>query len=79
MSEGQLFTSSNLSALKKAHMGDATKQRVDSALSSLIDNLVLRSSEEDKATTNERRDKALEWAKGVINEHVNSRNIENSR
>lgn len=59
-------------------MGDATKPRVDSALSSLIDNLVIRSSEENKATTDARRDNALKWAKGVVDRHVNTRKTEDN-
>ena len=77
----QLFTPAHqilLLLLKNAHMGDATSQRVNSALSSLIDNLVLCSSEEDKATTDKRRNNALGWAKGVINRHVNVRKTKNN-
>ena len=54
-------------------MGDTKKQRVDSALSSLIDNLIPRTADEDKATTDEIRDDALEWAKAIIEEHVKNR------
>ncbi len=52
-------------------MGDLRKQRVHSALSSLLDNLILCSSDEDKTTADEWRGDALEWAKGVIDEHAN--------
>ena len=51
-------------------MGDSRKQRVDSALSSLIDNLVPRFANEEEAPVDEKRDDALEWAKGVIDRHV---------
>lgn len=49
---------------------------MNSALSSLIDNLVLCSSEEDKATTDKRRNDALGWAKGVIHRRVKIRKTE---
>ena len=54
-------------------MGDVKKQRVDSALSSLIDNLIPLSLPEDGSTSNERRDDALEWAKTIVHGHVRSR------
>ena len=52
-------------------MGDSKTQRVDSALSSLIDRIVPNSTAEDETTTDEKRDEALEWAKSVIDGHVN--------
>lgn len=53
-------------------MGDVKRQRVDSALSSLIDNLISRSPNEDSSTSNKGRDDALEWAKTVVHGHVRS-------
>ena len=54
-------------------MGDTKKQRVDNALSSLIDNLIPRSADKDNGTTDETRDDALEWAKDIIEGHAKNR------
>lgn len=47
-------------------MGDAKAQRLDDALSSLVDILVPALPDEDEATADERHDDALELARSII-------------
>ena len=51
-------------------MGDEKAQRLDDALSSLVDTLVPILPDEDEATADERHDDALNLARGVIEGHV---------
>ena len=47
-------------------MGDDKGQRLDDALSSLVDTLIPLHPGEDEATADERRDDALELARRII-------------
>lgn len=47
-------------------MGDDKSQRLDDALSSLVDALILKIPEEDEATVDERREDALDFARSII-------------
>ena len=48
-------------------MGDDRSQRVDSALSALVDTLIPPLPDEDDAILDERRDNAIELARNIIN------------
>ena len=52
--------------LAKTRMGDERAQRLDDALSSIVDTLVPVLPGEDEATADERRDDALELARYII-------------
>ena len=47
-------------------MGDEKAQRLDDALSSLVDSLIPTFPEEDEAAADERRDDALDLARSII-------------
>ena len=47
-------------------MGDERAQRLDDALSSLVDTLIPALPDEDEATADERRDDALDLARSII-------------
>ena len=49
-----------------AHMSDEKAQRVDDALSSLVDILIPILPDEDEAIADERHDDALELARSII-------------
>ena len=49
-----------------AHMGDEKAQRLDDALSSLVDILIPALPDEDEAAADERHDDALELARSII-------------
>ena len=51
-------------------MGDEKAQRLDDALSSLVDILVPAQPDEDEATADERHDDALELARSIIDKCV---------
>lgn len=51
-------------------MGDEKAQRLDDALSSLVDILVPALPDEDEATADERHDDALELARSIIDKCV---------
>lgn len=55
---------------ENAHMGDEKAQRLDDALSSLVDILVPALPDEDEATADERHDDALELARSIIDKCV---------
>lgn len=50
-------------------MGDEKAQRLDDALSSLVDILVPTLPDEDEATADERHDDALELARSIIDKY----------
>ena len=50
-------------------MGDEKAQRLDDALSSLVDTLITSFPGEDEATADERRDDALDLARRVIDRY----------
>ena len=51
-------------------MGDEKAQRLDDALSSLVDTLIPVLPDDDEATADERHDDALDLARGIIEGHV---------
>lgn len=51
-------------------MGDEKAQRLDDALSSLVDILIPALPEEDEAAADERHDDALELARSIIDKCV---------
>ena len=51
-------------------MGDEKAQRLDDALSSLVDILIPALPDEDEATADERHDDALELARSIIDKYV---------
>ena len=53
-------------------MGDEKAQRLDDALSSLVDTLIPVLPDEDEATADERHDDALDLARSIIEGHVPS-------
>ena len=54
---------------ENAHMGDDKAQRLDDALSSLVDILIPALPDEDEAAADERRDDALDLARSIIDEY----------
>ena len=50
-------------------MGDEKAQRLDDALSSLVDILIPALPEEDEVTADERHDDALELARSIIDKY----------
>ncbi|KAK4693855.1 gamma-tubulin complex component 3, partial [Lecanoromycetidae sp. Uapishka_2] len=50
-------------------MGDEKSQRLDDALSSLVDTLIPKLPEEDEATVDERREDALDLARTILDGH----------
>lgn len=55
-----------------AHMGDEKAQRLDDALSSLVDTLIPAFPDEDEAATDERHDDALDLARSILDGQVRS-------
>ena len=53
-----------------ARMGDERAQRLDEALSSLVDSLIPTLPDEDEATADERHDDALDLARSIIEGYV---------
>lgn len=51
-------------------MGDDKAQRLDDALSSLVDILIPTLPDEDEATADERHDHALELARSILDKSV---------
>ena len=51
-------------------MGDERAQRLDDALSSLVDILIPTLPDEDEATADERHDDALELARNIIEKYA---------
>lgn len=51
-------------------MGDEKAQRLDDALSSLVDVLIPISPDKDEATADERHDDALDLARSIIEGYV---------
>lgn len=49
-----------------AQMGDEKAQRLDDALSSLVDSLIPTLPDEDEATADERQEDALDLARSII-------------
>lgn len=47
-------------------MGDEKSQRLDDALSSLVDALIPKLPEEDEITVDERREDALDLARSIL-------------
>ncbi len=56
-------------------MGDEKAQRLDDALSTLVDTLIPVLPDEDEATADERHDEALDLARGIIEGHVTSSHL----
>ncbi len=50
-------------------MGDEKAQRLDDALSSLVDILIPTLAEEDEAAADERHDDALDLARSIIDKY----------
>ena len=55
-------------------MGDDKAQRLDDALSSLVDGLIPVLPDEDEATADERHDDALDLARTIIERYLSMQN-----
>ena len=55
---------------ENAHMGDEKAQRLDDALSSLVDILIPVLPGEDEASADQRHENALELARSIIDKSV---------
>ena len=60
-----IFAQANIE-VRDARMGDERAQRLDDALSSLVDTLIPVLPGEDEATADERHDDALDLARSII-------------
>lgn len=60
---------------ENAHMGDDKAQRLDDALSSLVDILVPVLPGEDEASADQRHDNALDLARSIIDKSVSHQRV----
>ena len=57
-------------------MGDEKTQRLDDALSSLVDTLIPVLPDEDEAIADERHDDALDLARSIIDEYITPKSFQ---